>query len=155
MASSTSEDVASLEEQHRYGCLTDLEFAAAVAGVLQQARADDDAARHPVWLTAVATEVARLDAEWKRAQSERHAIPVRGGGRVLPSRELAAAFCAWPVVGISLFAFFFWPALTTLSEPFQPSDGASPLGWCLPVTARRPDRSARSRTTSVWATRSR
>src|SRR5689334_20331806 len=111
MASSIIKDIAAFEEQHRYGCLTDLELAAAVAGVLP-VRADD-AAGHPAWLTAVATEVAELDAEWKRAQSDRHAIPVRGG-RILPSRGLAAAFCAWPVVGIPLFAFFFWPALATL-----------------------------------------
>src|SRR5262249_1937691 len=116
MASSIIEDIAALEEQLRYGCLTDLEFAAAVAGVLPAPA--DDAAGHPVWLTALATEVAQLDAEWKRAQSDRHAIPVRGG-RVLPSRWLAAAFCAWPVVGIALFAFFFWPALTTLSDRFR------------------------------------
>jgi hypothetical protein len=32
---------------------------------------------------------------------------------------LAAAFCAWSVVGISLFAFFFWPALATLSDGFR------------------------------------
>src|SRR5262249_35826325 len=51
----------------------------------------------------------------KRAQSDRYAIPVRGG-RVLPSRWLAAASCAWSVVGIALFAFFFWPALTTFSD---------------------------------------
>jgi len=112
----TEEDIAAFEEQHRYGCLTDLEFAAAVAGVLL-ARADD-VARHPVWLTALATEVAQLDAEWKRTQSDRHSIPIRGG-RILPSRWLAAAFCAWPVVGISMFAFFFWPALATLSNPFR------------------------------------
>jgi hypothetical protein len=116
MASSIIEDIAAFEEQRRYGCLTDLEFAAAVAGLLP-VRADD-AAGHPVWLTAVATEVAQLDAEWKRAQSHRHAIPVRGG-RILPSRRLAAAFCAWPVVGIPLFAFFFWPALVTLSDQFR------------------------------------
>ena len=116
MASSIIEHIAAFEEQRRYGCLTDLEFAAAVAGLLP-VRADD-AAGHPVWLTAVATEVAQLDAEWKRAQSGRHAIPVRGG-RILPSRRLAAAFCALPVVGIPLFAFFFWPALATLSDHFR------------------------------------
>jgi uncharacterized membrane protein YhaH (DUF805 family) len=116
MASSIIEDIAAFEEQHRYGYLTDLEFAAAVAGVLP-ARTDD-AVRHPAWLTAVATEVAQLDAEWKRAQSDQHAIPVRGG-RILPSRWLAAAFCASSVVGIPLFAFFFWPALTTLSDRFR------------------------------------
>src|SRR5687767_10840021 len=116
MASSILEHIAALEEQHRYGCLTDLEFAAAVAGMLP-ARADD-AKEHPVWLTAVAAEVAQLDAEWKRAQSDRHAIPIRGG-RILPSRGLAAVFCASSVAGISLFALFFWPALTTLSEPFR------------------------------------
>src|SRR5262245_39460084 len=116
MASSIIDDIAAFEEQHRYGCLTDLEFAAAVAGVLP-ARADD-AAGHPAWLTAVATEVARLEAEWKRAQSDRHAIPVRGG-RILPSRELAAAFCAGPVVGLTLLAFLFWPALATLSDRFR------------------------------------
>src|SRR5262245_6192286 len=112
MASSILEDVAALEDQHRYGCLTDLEFAAAVAAVLPAPA--DDAARHPAWLTVLATDVAQLDAEWKRAQADRYAVPVRGG-RILPSRELAAAFCAWSVVGIALFAFFFWPALTTLS----------------------------------------
>ena len=115
MASSIIEDIAAFEEQHRYGCLTDLEFAAAVAGVLPVR--SEDAAGHPVWLTAVATEVAQLNAEWKRAQSDRHAIPIRGG-RILPSRWLAAAFCAWSVVGIPLFAFFFWPALATLSDGF-------------------------------------
>src|SRR5262245_27702306 len=98
MTSSIIEDIAAFEEQHRYGCLTELEFAAAVAGVLP-VRADD-AAGQPVWLTALATEVAQLDAEWKRAQSDRHAIPIRGGW-VPPSRWLAAAFCAGPVVGIS------------------------------------------------------
>ena len=40
MASSIIEDIAALEEQHQYGCLTDLEFAAAVAGVLP-VRTDD------------------------------------------------------------------------------------------------------------------
>ena len=116
MASSILDDIAALEEQHRFGCLTDLEFAAAVAAVLP-ARADDTA-RHPAWLAAVATHVAQLDAGWNREQSERHAIPVRGG-RVLPSRWLAAAFCAGPVVGIPLFAFFFWPVLGTLSDRFR------------------------------------
>src|SRR5262245_9050723 len=105
MASSILEDIAALEEQHRYGCLTDLEFAEAVAAVLPAPA--DHADRQPVWLTAVAAEVAQLDAEWKRAQSARYAIPVRGG-RILPSRELAAAFCAGSVVGIALLAFFFW-----------------------------------------------
>jgi hypothetical protein len=116
MASSILEDIAALEEQYRYGCLTDLEFAAAVAAVLPAPA--DDPTRHPAWLTAVAAEVAHLDAEWKREQSDRHAIPVRGG-RVLPSRWLAAAFCAGPVVGIPLFAYFFWPALATLSDGFR------------------------------------
>jgi hypothetical protein len=116
MASSILEDIAALEEQHRYGCLTELELAAAVAAVMP-ARVDD-AARHPVWLTELATEVARLDAEWKREQIDRHAIQIRGG-RILPSRCLAATFCAWSVVGIPLFAFFFWPALATLSERFR------------------------------------
>ena len=116
MASSIIADIAALEEQHLHGCLTDLEFAAAVAALLPAVA--DDAARHPAWLTAVAAEVARLNVEWKREQSERHPMPIRGG-RVLPSRWLAAAFCAWPVVGIPLFAYFFWPALATLSGPFR------------------------------------
>src|SRR5262249_43543534 len=42
--------------------------------------AADDTVRHPVWLTAVATEVAQLDAEWERAQFDRHAISVRAAG---------------------------------------------------------------------------
>jgi hypothetical protein len=116
MGSSILEEIAALEEQHRFGCLTDLEFAAAVAAVLPPQA--DDAARHPAWLTAVATEVVRLDAEWNQAQSDRHAIPIRCGC-ILPSRGLAAAFSAWSVVGISLFAYFFWPALTTLSKGFR------------------------------------
>src|SRR5262245_62900818 len=104
MASSIVLEIAAFEEQHRYGCLTDLELAAAVAGALR-ARADD-AAGEPPWLTGLAGEVAQLSAEWKREQSERHAIPIRGG-RILPSRWLAAVFCAAPMVGIPLFAFFF------------------------------------------------
>ena len=120
MGSSIIEDIAAFEEQHRYGCLTDLELAAAIARVLP-VRADD-AAGHPAWLSALAIEVAQLDAEWKRAQSDRHAIPVRGG-RILPRRGLAAVFCAWAVVGIPLFAFLFWPALATLS------DGLREAGW--------------------------
>jgi hypothetical protein len=116
MASSIIKDIAALEEQHRFGCLTDLEYAAAVAGVLPAAA--DDTTRHPAWLTALATEVAQLDAQWKRAQSDRHAIPIRGG-RILPSRWLAAAFCASSVVGIPLIAFLFWPALSTLSDRFR------------------------------------
>jgi len=116
MASSIIEDIAAFEEQYRHGCLSDLEFAAAVARVL--AVRAEDAAGQPVWLTAVATEVAQLDAKWKRIQFDRHAIPVRGG-RILPSRWLAAAFCAWPVVGIPLLAFFFWPALASLSDRFR------------------------------------
>ena len=116
MASSIIEDIAALEEQYRYGCLTDLELAAAVAAVLSAPA--DDVAAYPVWLTAMATEVAQLDVEWKQAQSNRYAIPIRSG-RILPSRRLAAAFCAWSVVGIPLFAYFFWPALATLSTPFQ------------------------------------
>src|SRR5262245_39079372 len=102
MASSIIDDITAFEEQHRYGCLTDLEFAAAVAGVLPT-QAED--AGHPAWLTAVTAEVAQLNAEWKRAQADRHAIPIRGG-RVLPSRVLAAVFCIWPAVGLTLFAFF-------------------------------------------------
>jgi hypothetical protein len=116
MASSIIEDIAALEEQHRCGCLTDLELAAAVAGVLPAQAVD--AAAHPAWLTALATEVAQLGAEWKQAQSDQHAIPIRCG-RVLPSRSLAAAFCAWSVVTIPLFAFFFWPALATMSDSFR------------------------------------
>jgi hypothetical protein len=78
----------------------------------------DDAAGHPTWwLTGLSGEVAQLEAEWKRERSDRHAIPIRGG-RILPSRWLAAAFCAAPIVGIPLFAFFFWPALATLSDRF-------------------------------------
>jgi len=115
MASSIIEDIAALEEQHQYGCLTDLEFAAAVAGVLPVRT--DDAAGHPVWLTAVANEVTQLAAEWKREQLDRHAIPVRGG-RILPSRWLAAVFCAGPVVGIPLFAFFFGPRSHRLPTAF-------------------------------------
>lgn len=115
MASTILEDIAAFEEQHRFGCLTDLEFAAAVAGVLPS---QADAARNPVWLTALATEVAQLDADWKRVQSDQHSFPTRGG-RMLPSRWLAAAFCAWSVVGISAFAFFFWPALATMSDAFR------------------------------------
>jgi hypothetical protein len=116
MASSILKDIAALEEQHRCGCLTDLELAAAVAGVLP-VRADDAATR-PAWLTDVASEVAQLDAEWKRAQLDRHAIPIRGG-RILPSRWLAAAFCAGPVVGTPLIAYLFWPALRALSDRFR------------------------------------
>jgi hypothetical protein len=116
MASSTLKDIAALEEQHRSGCLTDQQFAAAVAAALPPPAGD--AGRHPVWLTALSTEVAQLDAEWKRAQSDQHAIPIRGG-RILPSRGLAALFCAWSVVGIASFAYFFWPALTTLAENFR------------------------------------
>jgi hypothetical protein len=115
MASSIIEDIAALEEQHRYGCLTDLELAAAVAGLLPD-RADE-AGGHTNWLTSLASEVAQLNAEWKRAQSDRHAIPIRCGS-ILPSRPLAAAFCAWSVIAIPLFAFFFWPALATLSDGF-------------------------------------
>jgi hypothetical protein len=115
MASSIIEEIAALEAQHRYGCLTDSEFAAAVAGVLP-ARADE-ATGHPAWLTSLATEVAQLNAEWKQAQFDRHAIPIRCGS-ILPSRSLAAAFCAWSVIAIPLFAFFFWPALATLSDAF-------------------------------------
>lgn len=115
MASSIIEDIAALEEQHGYGCLTDLELAAAVAGLLPNRT--DDAAGHPAWLTSLATEVAQLDAEWKHAQFEQHAIPIRCGC-ILPSRPLAAAFCAWSVIVIPLFAFFFWPALATMSDSF-------------------------------------
>lgn len=127
MATSILKDIAALEEQRRYGCLMDLEFAAAVAAVLPVQA--DDAAGHPVWLTAVAAEVSQLDAEWKRAQSDRHAIPIRGG-RILPNRWLAAAFCGGSVVGISLFAYFFWPALATLTGPFRE---AGWLAWTAPV----------------------
>ena len=114
MASPIIEDIAAFEDQHRYGCLTDLEFAAAVAGVLVRT---NDAAGHPAWLTAVATEVAQLDAEWKREQLDRHSIPIRGG-RILPSRWLAGVFCASSVVGIPLFAVLAWPALEALADRF-------------------------------------
>jgi hypothetical protein len=122
MASSILEDILALEEQYRYGCLSDLEFAAAVASLLPAAT--DDTAQHPVWLTAVAREVAQLESEWKRAQSDQYAIPIRGG-RILPSRTLAAACCAWSVVGIPLFAFFFWPAIRTLSDRFREAGWAA------------------------------
>src|SRR5262245_21581259 len=115
MASSIIQDIAAFEEQHQHGCLTDLELAAAVAGVLPVQA--DAAAGHPVWLTTVSTEVAQLAAEWKREQLDRHAIPIRCGC-ILPSRWLAADFCAGPVIGLPLFAFFFWPALATLSDRF-------------------------------------
>jgi hypothetical protein len=116
MASSIIEDIAALEEQHRYGCLTDFELAAAVAGVLPVQT--DDAAGQPAWMTVLATKVAQLNADWKQAQSERHAIPIRCGC-ILPSRPLAAAFCAWSLIALLLFAFFFWPALATLSDGFR------------------------------------
>jgi len=116
MASSIIKDITALTEQHQCGGLTDLEFAAAVAAVLPAPA--DDAVRHPAWLSALATEMAELNAEWKREQSDRHSIPIRSG-RILPSRELAAACCAWSVVGIALVAFFFQPALSTLSNRFR------------------------------------
>jgi hypothetical protein len=31
---------------------------------------------------------------------------------------LAAVFCGWSVIAIPLLAFFFWPALATLSDGF-------------------------------------
>ena len=116
MASSITEDIAALEQQHRYGCLSNRELADAVAAVLPSPA--KDAARHPLWLTALATEVAGLNAQWKQAQLDRHAIPIRCGC-ILPSRFLAAAFCASSIVGISLFAYFFWPALATMSDGFR------------------------------------
>jgi hypothetical protein len=116
MASSIEVDIAVLQEQHQSGCLTDLELAAAVAAALPAPA--DDAVRHPNWLTALSTEVAQLEAGWKRAQFDEHAIPIRCGC-ILPSRLLAAAFCASSIAGLSLFAFFFWPALTTLSDGFR------------------------------------
>jgi hypothetical protein len=120
MASPIVEHIAALEEQHRSGGLTDLQFAAAVAAALPAPAGD--AAGHPLWLTALSTEVAQLDAEWKRVQIDEHSIPIRCGC-ILPSRALAAAFCASSIVGISLFAFFFWPALATLA------DGLHQAGW--------------------------
>jgi hypothetical protein len=116
MASSIADDIAAFEEQHRYGFLTDLELAAAVAAVLRD-RADE-AAANPDWLAALANEVSQLDAEWKQVQSDHHAVPIRGG-RILPSRWLAAAFFASSVVGIPMFALLVWPALTALSERFR------------------------------------
>jgi hypothetical protein len=116
MPSSTVNDIAAFEEQHHYGCLTDLEFAAAVASLLRDQT--NQPVGHPAWLTTLTSEIAELEAEWKRAQWDRYAMPVRGG-RILPSRWLAAACCAWPIIGIPLFALFCWPALAALSNRFR------------------------------------
>jgi hypothetical protein len=115
MPSSILETIAALEEQHRCGGLSELQLAAAVAEVLPLCA---DAAGQPDWLTAVASNVAQLDAQWRQAQSDQHAIPIRCG-RILPSRCLAAAFATWAVIGIGLFVFFCWSALATLSDGFR------------------------------------
>lgn len=112
---SITEEIARFEEQYQYGCLSDIAFAETVVAVLPDAA--DDAARHPAWLTGLATEVAQLNAQWRQVQISQHAIPFRGGA-VLPSRWLAAACCGYSVVGIPLFALFFWPALATMSDRF-------------------------------------
>ena len=49
------------------------------------------------------------------SRAARHADP---WGPDSPEPPLAAAFSAAPLVGIPLLAFFFWPALLTLSDRF-------------------------------------
>jgi hypothetical protein len=108
MSSSIVEDIAALEEQHQSGCLSDLQFAAAVVSALP-APAADDAARQPVWLNALSTAVAGLDAQWKQEQLDRHAIPIRCGC-ILPSRAVAAHCCAWSLVAFVLIPAAVFPA---------------------------------------------
>ena len=112
--------IVGLAEHHRLGGLTDSAFAAAAAGVLPAP--SPPGGDHPAWLTALAAQVAQLDAAWERDLVEHHAIPVRGG-RVLVSRGLAGVFCTAGMAGPVLYGFLVGSARDPLVDSFRQS------GW--------------------------
>jgi hypothetical protein len=108
-----SDELRKLQDLHRSGALTDDEFAAAKAAVLDKAAheaptADVDAVRQQVAELSLDNAVARLDREWQ-LEREQYMIWGKYGARQVPTRSMSivagvivAAFgTVWTVMALS------------------------------------------------------